>query len=252
MRARLGGTDRPPYTWARAVPGGRAAGCHHAPEAGPGGGGAGRGHAARCSISAGRRARPPACLAPAAAWLRKYTAPTESGAPARLEGWFERARRATRGSPSKRCASSRRHSGEIGALAAADRGALAGGDLPRRFSSQQPAGCGEAPDRHRHRGSGRKLPVYKDMARFLSHMGRRGLAPSGQRGFGVDAGDRDAFAERLRSGPRPSAAVAADHDRDRGAYPGGVRRRCEPRIRRSAAFTRRCARICAAFGPTGP
>lgn len=40
-------------------------------------------------------------------------------------------------------------------------------------------------------GSGR-IPIYKDMARFLTHMARRGVTISGARRFGVDAASFDA------------------------------------------------------------
>lgn len=43
-------------------------------------------------------------------------------------------------------------------------------------------------------GGSAKLPIYKDMARFLTHMGRRALHPSGSVRFGVDAGTLDLFA----------------------------------------------------------
>ena len=41
-------------------------------------------------------------------------------------------------------------------------------------------------------GSGR-IPIYKDMARFLTHISRRGVTISGARRFGVDASTYDAF-----------------------------------------------------------
>ncbi|MEM7598114.1 MAG: phosphotransferase [Pseudomonadota bacterium] len=44
-------------------------------------------------------------------------------------------------------------------------------------------------------GGSAKLPIYKDMARFLTHMGRRGLHPSGEAQFGVDKGTFDLFAQ---------------------------------------------------------
>ena len=44
-------------------------------------------------------------------------------------------------------------------------------------------------------GGSASIPIYKDMARFLMHMGRRGLIPSGEARFGVDAQGIDAFAE---------------------------------------------------------
>ena len=38
------------------------------------------------------------------------------------------------------------------------------------------------------------MPLYKDIARFLMHMGRRGLLPSGRSSFGVDQEGFDTFA----------------------------------------------------------
>ena len=42
-------------------------------------------------------------------------------------------------------------------------------------------------------GGSAKLPIYKDMARFLTHMGRRALYPSGEVRFGVDSGSMELF-----------------------------------------------------------
>jgi aminoglycoside phosphotransferase len=42
-------------------------------------------------------------------------------------------------------------------------------------------------------GGSNFAPIYKDMARALTHMVRRGMLPSGARRFGVDAGAYDAF-----------------------------------------------------------
>ena len=44
-------------------------------------------------------------------------------------------------------------------------------------------------------GGSAKLPIYKDMARFITHMGRRGLHPSGDARFGVDRGTIDLFCD---------------------------------------------------------
>lgn len=44
-------------------------------------------------------------------------------------------------------------------------------------------------------GGSNRTPIYKDMARFLTHMARRGMVPSGQRRFGVDAVAYDAFVQ---------------------------------------------------------
>lgn len=42
-------------------------------------------------------------------------------------------------------------------------------------------------------GGSFKAPIYKDMARALTHMARRGMIPSGRRRFGVDEAAYDAF-----------------------------------------------------------
>lgn len=44
-------------------------------------------------------------------------------------------------------------------------------------------------------GKSNHAPIYKDMARALTHMARRGMLPSGRRRFGVDEGAFDAFAQ---------------------------------------------------------
>lgn len=44
-------------------------------------------------------------------------------------------------------------------------------------------------------GGSHPAPIYKDMARFLMHMGRRGMIPSGQRYLGVDAHGLTAFGD---------------------------------------------------------
>jgi len=44
-------------------------------------------------------------------------------------------------------------------------------------------------------GGSNRSPIYKDMARFLTHMARRGMAPSGHHRFGVDAAAYDAFVQ---------------------------------------------------------
>ena len=46
-------------------------------------------------------------------------------------------------------------------------------------------------------GSGH-FPIYKDMARFLTHMARRGVTVSAERRFGVDAAALDAFVMAAR------------------------------------------------------
>lgn len=46
-------------------------------------------------------------------------------------------------------------------------------------------------------GGSARLPIYKDAARFLTHMARRGVLPSGQRRFGVDTDGLDAITDAL-------------------------------------------------------
>ncbi len=46
-------------------------------------------------------------------------------------------------------------------------------------------------------GGSARLPIYKDMARFLAHMGRRGLHPSETARFGVDAATFDHFVQEF-------------------------------------------------------
>lgn len=44
-------------------------------------------------------------------------------------------------------------------------------------------------------GASSQLPIYKDMARFMTHMARRGMIPSGRRLYGVDAGSVAQFTQ---------------------------------------------------------
>ena len=47
-------------------------------------------------------------------------------------------------------------------------------------------------------GATNHAPLYKDIARALVHMARRGMLPSGARRFGVDAAAFEAFAQRFQ------------------------------------------------------
>lgn len=145
-------------------------------------------------------------LAPAARWLRKYTAPTEERIPARLEGWLSRARKAAASQPYEHL-----RPVEAALLAEMERIAPALAGTPWRVAI-----CHG--DFHPNNllvegtrltgidtGGSAKLPVYKDMARFLAHMGRRGLIPSGQRRFGVDRAGLDAFAGAFALGEMETA-----------------------------------------------
>lgn len=84
-------------------------------------------------------------------------------------------------------------------------------------------------------GGSATIPIYKDMARFLMHMGRRGLIPSGEMRFGVDARGIAAFSEAfaLSDAERElilpfmlgiEALIRVEHD---GIKRGRVRRAAE-------------------------
>ncbi|KZY37149.1 hypothetical protein A3731_02090 [Roseovarius sp. HI0049] len=135
-------------------------------------------------------------LPPAAQWLRKYTAPSEELTGVRLDGWY---RRIERGMARQRNATLRRAEQsvltELHRIAAPHRTgqwriAISHGDFhPNNLlaDGQRLTGIDT--------GGSAKLPIYKDMARFLSHMARRGLIPSGEERFGVDARGFDAFTQ---------------------------------------------------------
>jgi len=136
-----------------------------------------------------------AWLGPAAEWLRKYTAPTEARAPARLDGWFSRGRRAMARQPFEALRPLEAAlMEELVRIAAALAGtpwrmAICHGDFhPNNLLVNGSWLTGI------DTGGSARLPIYKDMARFLSHMGRRGLAPSGRWRFGVDRAGIAAFA----------------------------------------------------------
>jgi len=141
-------------------------------------------------------------LAGAAGWLSKYTAPTEGRAPVRLDGWFTRVEKAM-----ARQSYARLRPVEAGILAEM-----------RRISAPHAGGTWRVAichgDFHPNNllargarltaidtGGSAKLPLYKDMARFLAHMGRRGLLASGQSAFGVDRAGLDAFATAFALDP---------------------------------------------------
>ncbi|WP_422028702.1 hypothetical protein [Roseovarius sp.] len=134
-------------------------------------------------------------LPPAAAWLRKYTAPSEELTEVRLDGWFKRI---GRGMARQRNGGLRRAEeavlAELQRISAPHeagrwRVAISHGDFhPNNLLAVGPRLKGI------DTGGSAKLPIYKDMARFLSHMARRGLIPSGEARFGVDARGIDAFA----------------------------------------------------------
>lgn len=140
----------------------------------------------------------PALLPPAAAWLRKYTAPTEAPTPVRLDGWFGRADKAL----------ARLRYAELRELKTAIVAELTRISTPHEAGTWRMAICHG--DFHPNNllsegtrltgidtGGSARLPVVKDIARFLTHMGRRGLLPSGSARYGVDAGGIPVFADAL-------------------------------------------------------
>jgi hypothetical protein len=135
-------------------------------------------------------------LIPAAAWLRRYTDVSEGWRGAHCAGWLARAERATRAQP---FASLREIEAGIlggieriaGRIEGADwRVAICHGDFhPNNLLAD--GRCLTGIDT----GGSARMPVLKDIARFLMHMARRGVCPSGRTWCGVDAGMRDAFTE---------------------------------------------------------
>lgn len=141
-------------------------------------------------------ARRGARLAPAAAWLRRYTDVSEGWRGARCAGWLARAGRATQGQPFPAL-----REVEAGILDGIERlaGRIDGADwrvaiCHGDFHPNNLLAEGRRLTGIDTGGSGR-MPVLKDIARFLMHMARRGVCPSGRMWCGVDEGMRDAFVE---------------------------------------------------------
>jgi hypothetical protein len=135
-------------------------------------------------------------LPDAATWLRRYTDVSESWQSGNPAGWLARADRAAQTQPHARLAEV--EAGILGYLrklaglleGAEWRTAICHGDF---HANNLILG----PDRLTgvDLGGSARLPVCKDIARFLAHMGRRGMIPSGMRSFGVDAAGIAAFVE---------------------------------------------------------
>lgn len=135
-------------------------------------------------------------LRPAAEWLRHYVEISEGWRPGNAKGWLARAARASATQPFARLRGI--ESGILAHLtrmaAALDgaewRVAISHGDFhPNNLILGEDRLTGIDTG-----GSGR-MPVCKDIARFLVHMGRRGMIPSGRRYLGVDAEGLEVFAE---------------------------------------------------------
>lgn len=127
-------------------------------------------------------------LEPAARWLRLYTGGTEEWRSARHRRWLAKAERAA---DRQAFDELRGVEAEIIALlhqmadrmdGAEWRTAVSHGDFhPNNLIVQ--AGDLVGIDT----GGSARMPIYKDMARFLVHMGRRDMLPSGKARLGVDA-----------------------------------------------------------------
>ncbi|MEI4233305.1 phosphotransferase [Roseovarius sp. D22-M7] len=135
-------------------------------------------------------------LPEAATWLRRYSDVTESWHKANPAGWLARAERAAQTQPHARLQEIETqilvHLRRLAArLDGVDwRMAICHGDF-------HPNNLMRAADRLTgiDLGGSARLPVCKDIARFLVHMGRRGMIPSSKRAFGVDADGITAFVE---------------------------------------------------------
>lgn len=133
-------------------------------------------------------------LPAAARWLRAYAQGSGGQVRARAGVWFERAERAAAKQPHKKLAKleAKVLTQLRRLMPACDqpwRNAITHGDFhPNNLLLD--GTCLTGVDV----GGSAAIPIYKDMARFLMHMGRRGLIPSGQDRFGVDAKGIDAFA----------------------------------------------------------
>jgi hypothetical protein len=127
-------------------------------------------------------------MEPAARWLRLYTGGTEEWRAARHRRWLDKAERAAE---RQVFGNLRRIETEIIALlrrmadrmeGAEWRTAVLHGDFhPNNLMARGDQLVGI------DTGGSARMPIYKDMARFLVHMGRRGMRPSGKARLGVDA-----------------------------------------------------------------
>ena len=135
-------------------------------------------------------------LAPAARWLRAYTDSSETEGPAAPDAWLTRAERAAKTQAFTRLRRLERpilaelHRISTRLEGATWRLAISHGDYhPNNLIADGTRLTGI------DCGGSRPMPIYKDMARFLMHMGRRGMIPSGRMRLGVDADGIDAMTE---------------------------------------------------------
>ena len=133
-------------------------------------------------------------MRPAAEWMRAATAMSEGWRVASPAGWLARAERSSKRQPfAQLLAFEIKIIKELQLLAKRIEGvqwrtAICHGDLhPNNLITDGDRLTGI------DFGGSSRLPIYKDMARFLMHMGRRGLIPSGDRWMGVDRQGAQAF-----------------------------------------------------------
>lgn len=139
-----------------------------------------------------------AWLDPAAQWLRHYTESSESWQAAGHAGWLQRAARGVAKQPFKALQSLETEIlRQLERLAKHIDGvewrvAISHGDFhPNNLIAQECTLTGI------DTGGSARMPIYKDIARFLMHMGRRDMIPSGQRYLGVDRVGLNAFADHF-------------------------------------------------------
>ncbi|MEQ8257138.1 MAG: phosphotransferase [Roseovarius confluentis] len=138
-------------------------------------------------------------LEPAARWLRAYTECTETEAAAQPAGWAKRAERAAKTQAFTRLKQVEKPIlQEIQRLVplmdkSQWRFAVSHGDFhPNNLIVNENMVTGI------DCGGSRPAPIYKDMARFLMHMGRRAMIPSGEACLGVDRQGFIAFCDAFR------------------------------------------------------
>ncbi|WP_272004421.1 phosphotransferase [Roseovarius sp. ZX-A-9] len=146
-------------------------------------------------------ARPP-YLPAAANWLRQSTSMTKGWHVASAKGWLRRARAASETQPWDNLA--RYESGivtEMERLAEQIEGsqwrtAISHGDFhPNNLIAKENRLTGI------DIGGSRKMPIYKDMARFLMHLGRRRVNMGGPLLYGVNRAGFEAFCTAFRLEP---------------------------------------------------
>lgn len=135
-------------------------------------------------------------LRPAAEWLRRYTEGSETWRAGNAAGWIARVERAAASQPFANLrALEAGILDELRRMAAALAGeewrvAICHGDFhPNNLILNEERLTGI------DIGGSARMPVCKDIARFLVHMGRRGMIPSGLRQLGVDQVGIAAFAD---------------------------------------------------------